>query len=145
MKDRLPGVGDKTAREQANPGGEEFEHPTLSLQPEPGVIVGGEFREGNIKVSVGKDDPRPDDLPYALQSVVGVGRGQGASDDEANRKINQRDLRPHPRGQTEGGSIRETRDVDGKRADQGGLHPRSGVRNKTPALSTSRVEEPEST
>ena len=85
MKGRLSGVGDKTAREQVDPGGEGFDHPTLSLQKEPGVIVGGEFGGGNIKVSVGKDDPRSGDLPSASQSVVGVGYGERASGDKTLR------------------------------------------------------------
>ena len=140
VKDKLSCIGDKTA----NPGGGGFDHPTLSLQSEPGVIVGGEFRGGNIKVSVGKDDPRPEDLQSASRSVVGVGYGQGASDDKARGETSQGELRPHPRVETEGGYIGETRDVD-IGADQGNLPPQSDLGNKTPALSTSRAEEPEST
>ena len=138
VKDKLSCIGDKTTEGQANPGGEGFDHPTLSLQSEPGVIVGGEFRgAGNIKVSVGQDDPRPDDLQSASRSVVGVEYSQGASDNKPGKGTKQRDLR--------GGSIRETRDFDGKRADQGDPPPKSDVGKKTPALSTSRAEEPEST
>ena len=139
VRDKLC-IGDKTTEGQANPGAGGFDHPTLSLQSEPGVIVGGEFRGGNTKVSVGKDDPQPGDLPSASQSVVGVGYGQGASGDKTSGETSQKDLHPHPRVQTEG----ETRDVDGKGADQSDL-PRSDAGNKTPAISTSRVEEPEST
>ena len=145
VKDKLSCIGDKTTEGQANPGGGGFDHPTLSLQSEPGVVLGGEFRGGNIKVSVGKDDPRPDDLPSASRSVVGVEYGPGASGDKTSGETSQKDLHPHPRVRTEGGSIGETRDVDGKGADQGDLPPRSGVRNKTPALSTPPVEEPEGT
>ena len=82
VKDKLLCIGDKTTEGQANPGGGGFDHPTLSLQSEPGVIVGGEFRGRNIKVSIGEDDPQPGDLPSASQSVVGVRYGQGASGDK---------------------------------------------------------------
>ena len=145
MKDKLSTIGDKTARGQANPGGEGPDHPTLSLQSEPGVTVGGEFRGGDIKVSVGKDDPRPDDLQSVSRSAVGVGHGQGASDDKASGETSQRDLHPHPHVQTEGKSSQAAEDVDRKGADQSDPPPQSDVGNKTPVLSTSRAEEPEST
>ena len=145
MKDKLSCIGDKTAEGQANPGGGGFDHRTLSLQSEPGVIVEGEFRGGNNKVSVGEDDPRPGDLQSASRSVVGVEYGPGAGDDKTSGEASQKDLHPHPRVQTKGGSIRETRDVDGKGTDQDDLPPRSDVGNKTPGLFTPRVEGPEST
>ena len=136
VKDKLSTVEDNTAsrpqRRRARP-------------PEPGVIVGGEFGGEDVKVSVGKDDPRPDDLQSVSRSAVGVGYGQGASDDKASRETSQKDLHPHPGVQTEGGSSRETKDVDREGADQGDLLPQSHVENKTPALPTPRAEEPEST
>ena len=145
VKDKLSTIGDKTASGQADPSGEGSDHPTLSLQSEPGVIVGGEFRGGDVKVSVGEDDPRPDDLHSVSRSVVGVGRGQGATDDKASGETSQRDLHPHPHVQTESGSSREAEDFDRERADQGDPPPQSDVGTKTPALSTSRAGEPEST
>ena len=143
VKDKLSSIGDKTARGQANLGGEGFDHPTFSLQSEPGVVVGGEFR-GNTKVSVGKDDPRPDNLQSVSRSAVGVGHGQGASEDEASGETNQKDLHPNPHVQTEGGSTREAEDVDREGADQGDPPLRSDVGNKTLTPSVSRIEEPES-
>ena len=145
VKDKLSRIGDKTARGQADPGGEGSDHPTLSLQSEPGVIVGGEFRGGDVKVSAGKDDPRPDDLHSVSRSAVGVGRGQGATDDKASGETSQKDLHPHPHVQTEGGSSREVQDVDREGTDQGDPPPQSEVGTKTPAISTSHAEEPEST
>ena len=109
VKEKLSKIGDGTDKRRVNVGGEGFNHSALSLQSEPGVVVGGEF-------GVGKDDLRPDDSRSVSQSVVGTGLGQGGSDDMAGGEINQQHLHPRPYVQTGSGSGRERMDADGKRA-----------------------------
>jgi len=60
VKDKLSKVRDKKAKGRADVGGEPgFNHSALSSQPETGIIVEGEFRGGDVKVSVVKDDSEP--------------------------------------------------------------------------------------
>ena len=108
--------------------------------------MGDEFSGGDIKAGGGKDDPRPDDSRSVSRSAVGIGHGQEESDDKASGGENRQEgLHPHPHVQTDSGSIREMRDVGGKRVDQVDPPPQPGIENKTLTLSASRVGEPEST
>ena len=147
MKDKLSKIGDKKGKAPAlNVGDEGFNRSALSLRSEPGIVVEGEFRGGDIKVGGGKDDPRPGDSKSFSRSVVEIGRDQGGGDDDANEgETSQRHLYPHPHVQTEGESSRKRRDVDGKRTDQADTSPRSDIGNKSLVPSTSRVGKSEST
>ena len=148
MKDKLSKIGDKTDKTQGSASGEGFDRSVLSLQSEPGIVVGGEFRGGDTKVSVGKDDPQPDDSRSVSRSAVGIGHDvQGGSDDKASgAETSQKHLHPHPHVQTEGGSSRERRDADGKRVDRADPPPRLDIVNvETSSLSISQGGESEST
>ena len=104
----------------------------------------GEFRGGDIKVSKGKDDPQSDDSRSVSRSAVGIGRSQGGSDNKHSDEIDKKYLHPHIQVQTESGSSRERRDVDGKRIDQVSPILRSDVGTGTHPPSTSRVGEADS-
>ena len=119
VKDKLSKVGEKGENRQPNTGGEGFNRSALSLQSEPGIVAGGEFREGDVEVS-GEGDPRPGDSPSVSRSAVGVGHDQGGSDEEAHGGETSQNLHPHPHVQAESGS---SRDVGGKRADRTDLPP----------------------
>ena len=122
MKTKLSKIGNRLERRQPDAGGQGFDRSALSLQSEPGIVVGGECKGGDIKVGIGKEDPRPDDSRSISRSLVGMGHDQEGSDDKAS----------------EG-------DVDGKRTDQVDPPPPSDIRNKSPISSASRVGESKST
>jgi len=44
VKDKLSKIGDKMGKEQPDVVGEGFEHPSLSLQSEPAIVMGGRAR-----------------------------------------------------------------------------------------------------
>jgi len=111
VKDKISKIGNKTGKKRPNVVGEGFDHPTLSLQSEPLIAMGGE--PGNIEASAGEDDPRPDDPLPISRSAVEIGHDQGKSDDKASGgEISQQDLHPHPHVQTESGSSRGGREVE---------------------------------
>ena len=145
VKGKLSKMGKRPERGSADAGSEGYDRSTLSSQSEPGIVVGGESR-GDIKLSGGKDDPRPDDSRSVSRSAVGIGHDQGGSDDKASGgETSQKGLHPHPHVQTDSGSSREMKDVEGKRVDKAILPPQSDIENSAPIPSTSRVGEPEST
>jgi len=146
VKNKLSRVKDKPERGGANVGGQGLSRSALSSQSEPGIAVEGGSRGGDIKVGVGKDDPRPDDSQSVSRSVVGTGHDLGGSDDNVNRgETGQKLLHPHPHTELEDGSSQERRDVEGKKADQVDPPPQSDIGNRTPTPSTSRGGESEST
>ena len=107
MKDKLSKIGDKTGKARPEVVGEESDHPTLSLQSEPAITAEGELG-GDIEDSPGAGDPGPDDSQPVSQPAVGIGHGQGGSDDKASGgETSQIDLHPHPHVQTESGSSGE--------------------------------------
>jgi len=119
-------------------GGEEFDNPTLSLQSEPGIAVEGEFRGRGIKISTGKDNPRPDNPLPVSRSAVGIGHDQGGSDDSGG-ETSQRYLHLRPHVQTGSGSGREREDANGKGTGQSDLPLQSDIGNVvTPVISTLR-------
>lgn len=121
MEDKLSKIGDRTERGRADVGGEGFDHSTLLLQSEPGVVVRGEFRGGDSKADIEGDDPRLGDSKVS-RSAVRIGHVQGGSDDKANGE-----------------------ETDGKGADRADPHPQSDIGNRTPTISTSQVGESEGT
>ena len=127
----------------ANAGGEGSYRSALSLQSEPGIVVDGEFRGGDIKVSAGKEDPQPDGSRSVSRSALGVGE----SDDKAGGgETSQKRIHLHPHIQAESGSSQGRRSVDGKQADKADPPPQPDIGNKTtPAPSISRGGESEST
>jgi len=83
VKDKLK-IGGKSERPGADVGGKKPYLSALSSQSEPGIVVEGEFRGGDIKTGAGKDDPRPgDSQSVSCRSAVGTGRDLGESDDNA--------------------------------------------------------------
>jgi len=146
MKDKL-GIGDKPERTGADVGGKRPYLSALSSQSEPGIVVEGEFRGGDIKIGAGKDDPRPgDSQSVSRRSAVGTGHDLGGSDDNTyGGETDQSRLHPQSRLQAESGSSRERRDVDGKKADRVDPPPQSDIGNRTPTPSISRGGESEST
>ena len=72
MKGKLSKIGKRLERGSANVGGEGFDRSASSSQSEPVIVVGDEFRGGDIKDSGGKDDPQPDDSRFVSRSAVGV-------------------------------------------------------------------------
>lgn len=132
MKIKLSKIGDRLEGRQADAGGQGFDRSALSLQSEPGIVVGGEFRGGDIKVGIGKEDPRPDDSRSISRSLVGIGHNQEGSDDKASEgETNQKLLHPHSHVQTEGGSSRERRDVDAEKVDRVDPSSRSDITPST--------------
>ena len=145
MKEKVSKIRNGRGKRRGNASGEESDHPTLSSQSGPGILVEGESG-GDIEVGGGKDDPRPGDSKSVLRSAVEIRHGQGGSDDKAGEgEISQKHLHPHPHVQTEGESSQGGRDVDGKRTDQVDPPPLSDTGIKSPISSTSRVGESEST
>ena len=142
-------VKDKLSRIGGRPdiGGEGHSRSSLSAQSEPGILVGGEFRGGDIKISAGKNDPQPGgSQSVSRRSMVETGHGLGGSDDTASGAgSSQKFLHPHPPVQAESGSSGETRDIDGKKADQLDSPPQPDTGNKTPTPSVLQGEESEST
>ena len=126
----------------ANAGGDGSNRSALSLQSEPGIVVDGEFRRGDIKVSAEKDDPQPDDSRSVSRSALGVRE----SDDKAGGgETSKKRLHLRPHVQAESGSSQGRRGVDGKQADRADSPPQSDIRNKpTPAPSISRARGGES-
>lgn len=111
VKDKLSKIGNKTGEERPNVTGEGFDHPTLSLQSEPPIAMGGEL--GNIEAGAGKDDPRPDDPLPVSRSAMEIGHDQGKSDDKASGgEISQQELYPHPHVLTESGFSQKRREVE---------------------------------
>jgi len=146
VKHKRSNIGDKPEGGGANVGGEGLSSSALSSQSEPGIVVGDEFRGGDIKIGVGKNDPRPDDSQSVSRSAVVTGHDLGGSDDNANRgETSQTRLHPHPHTELEGGSSQERRDVEGKKADRVDPPPQSDIGNRTPTPSTSGGGESEST
>ena len=112
VKEKVSKIRNKTGK-GPNAVDEGFDHSTLSLQSEPAVAVGGEFKGGEIEVCAGKDDPGPDNSPSVSPPVVGIGRSQGESDDRVRGgETSQKDLDPHPHVQIESGSSQERREVE---------------------------------
>ena len=144
-KDKLSKIGKGPERGSTDAGSEGYDRSTLSSQSEPGIIVGGESRGGDIKLSGGKDDPRPDDSRSVSRSAVGIGCDQGENDDEASGEASQKGLHPHSHVQTDSGSSREMSNVDGKRIDKLDPPPQSDIGNSTSTPSISRIVEPGST
>jgi len=147
VRHKPPKIGDKPER-GANVGGEELHRPASSSQSEPGIVVEGDSRGGGIKVSVGKDDPRPDDSQSVSRSVVGTGHNLGGSNDNANGgETGQKHLHPHPHTELEGGPSQEMGDVNGRKADRvdPAAPPRSDVGKGTTTPSISRGVGSEST
>ena len=146
VKGKLSKIRKRPERGSADAGGEGFNRSAPSSQSEPGIVVGGESSGGDVEASGREDDPRPDDSRSVSRSAVGVGHGQGESDDKTSGgEITQKYLHPHPHVQTGSGSGGEMRDVDGKRVDKLDPLPQSDIGNGTPTPSTSRVGEPGST
>ena len=140
VKRGLSKVGDRV-------GGKGFNRPALSSQSEPGIIVEGEFRGGDIKASVGQDDPRPgDSQSVSHRSAVETRHDPGSDNNDYGGETGQKRLHLHPRVRAESGSSQERRDVDGKRADQVNPPSQSDIgAGTTPAPSVSRGGESEGT
>ena len=143
VKGKLSKVGEKGENKQPNTVGEGFNHSALSLQSEPGIVAGGEFREGDVEVS-GEGDPQPEDSPSISRSAVEVGHDQGGSDEDAHGGETSQNLHPHPHVQAES---RFSRDVGGERADRTDLPPaQPGVGSGSTSIPpVSRAGETEST
>ena len=145
MKDKLSKIVHRPDKGGANAGGEGSYRSALSLQSEPGIVVDGEFRGGDIKVSTRKDDPQPDDSRSVSRSALGVGE----SDDKAGGgETSQKRIHLHPHIQAESGSSQGRRSVDGKQADKADPPPQPDIGNKTtpaPSISRARGGESEST
>ena len=78
-KEKLSPIFNRTKRQKVSVGGGGFNNSTLSLQSEPGIVVGGEFGGVDIKISTGKNDPRPENPPPMSRSAVEIGHDQGGS------------------------------------------------------------------
>ena len=145
VKEKLSKIGDRLERRGADVGGDGLYRSPLSAQSEPGIVE-GQFRGGDIKVSVGKDDPQPGgSQSISRRSMVGTGRDLGGSDDTAHGgKSGQKFLHPDPPVQGESGSSGERRDVDGERVDQPDPPSQSDIGNRTPTPSVSQGRESES-
>ena len=120
-------VSQSMVEREREPGGSNNYHgrpkslPALSSQSKPGVVVADELRGGDIEAGGEKDGPRPrpDDSPFVSHQAMGIGHNQRGSNDKATRgETGQEDIHSPQNVQTESGSSRERRGVDGKRADQ---------------------------
>lgn len=117
-KEKLSPIFNRTKRREVNVGGGGFNNSALSLRSEPGIVVGGEFEGGEVKIGTGGDDPRPENPLPMSRSAVEIGHDQGGSDDKVSGgEISQEYLHSHPHVQTGSGSGREREDTDGKRVD----------------------------
>jgi len=143
VKDKLSKIVDGPEKGGANPGGEGFYRSALSSQSEPGIVVEGEFRGGDIKVGVGKDEPQPDDARSVSRSAMGIEESDGKA---SGGETSQRRLHLHPHVQAESGSSQGRRSIDGKQADRVDPPPQPDIEDKTmPTPSISRGGESEST
>ena len=146
VKDKVSNIGNRVKKQGTGVGGGGLDHPVLSLQSEPAIVVEGELR-GDIEAGVGKYDLRRDDSRFVSQSAVEIGHGQGGCDNKAyGGETNWNRPHLHPHVQAESGSSQGMRDVDGKGADRADPPPRSDIGNKTtPAPSIFRGGVSEST
>ena len=147
VKRELSKIGDRPERRGANVGGEGTHRSALPSQSEPGIVVEGEFRGGDIRVGDGNDDPPLDNSRPISRSVAGAGCDLGRSDDNADGgETGQEGLHPHPHMELESGSSRERRDAGRNTADQLDPPPQSEVGSGTTRIpSVSRGGESEST
>ena len=117
-KDKLSKIGSSTKGRGTGVGSEGLDHSSLSLQSESAIIVGGELGE-DTGVSVGNDDPRPDDSLSVSRSMVELEREPGGGDDySARRERGQKGLHSHAYERAGRGSGQGRESAGGKEAGQ---------------------------
>ena len=145
-KDKLSKIENRIKRQGANVGGERFDRSTLSLQSEP--AIGVEDKPGeDIRVGVGKGDPRPDDSLSVSRSMAELEREPGGSDGyTARRERDQKGLHPHAYERAGSGPSQERGCVCREGAGQ--VDPprsESNIGRRTPTPSVLQDSESEST
>jgi hypothetical protein len=117
-KDKLSKIGTRTKKQGTSAGGEGLDHPSLSLQSEPSLVVEGGPR-GDTGVGIGNDDPRPADSLPVSRSMAELEHGPGGSDDyTARREHGQESLHPHAQERAGRGSSQEGEGSGRERAGQ---------------------------